>query len=81
MIIPNVYYDSRVLRNEYLQTPPDPEGSSGSKSLRVPRGCLAITKIFMMGFFVAQKSSFALRTPSSTIFKIFYGKFWMICPI
>ena len=36
--------DSRVLRNEILRTPSDPEGSSGSKSFRVPQGNLAIVK-------------------------------------
>ncbi len=35
--------DSRVLRNEILRTPSDPEGSSGSKSFRVPQGNLAIS--------------------------------------
>jgi hypothetical protein len=36
--------DSRVLRNEILRTPSDPEGSSGSKSFRVPQGNLDIFK-------------------------------------
>jgi hypothetical protein len=34
--------DSWVLRNENLQTPSGPEGSSGSKTFRVPQGSLAI---------------------------------------
>ncbi len=34
--------DSRVLRNETLRTPPGPEGSNGSRALRVSQGCLAI---------------------------------------
>ena len=34
--------DSWVLRNGNLQTPSDPEGSSGSKTFRVPQGSLAI---------------------------------------
>ena len=39
--------DSRVLRNERLQTPSGPEGSSGSNPLCVPQGCLAINKLFI----------------------------------
>ncbi len=35
-------FDSRVLRNEIPRTPPGPEGSNGSGTLRVPQGCLAI---------------------------------------
>ena len=35
-------FDSRVLRNETLRTPPGPEGSNGSRALRVSQGCLAI---------------------------------------
>ena len=35
-------YDSRVLRNLGSRTPPGPEGSNGSESLDVPRGCPAI---------------------------------------
>ncbi len=34
--------DSWVLRNGNLQTPSGPEGSSGSKTFRVPQGSLAI---------------------------------------
>ena len=39
-----IVFDSRVLRNEILRTPSDPEGSSGSKSFRVTQGNLAIVK-------------------------------------
>jgi len=34
--------DSWVLRNGNLRTPSGPEGSSGSKTFRVPQGSLAI---------------------------------------
>ena len=43
----NVYrsIDSWVLRNGNLRTPSGPEGSSGSKTFRVPQGSLAINII------------------------------------
>jgi len=37
--------DSRVLRNINLRTPSGLEGSSGSRTLCVPQGCLTIQSV------------------------------------
>jgi DNA polymerase-3 subunit gamma/tau len=42
--------DGRVLRNGRLQTPSDPEGSSGSIIVRVMQGCLAVLYYFTRGY-------------------------------
>jgi len=57
--------DSRVLRNKSLQTPSDPEGSSGSKPFCVPQGSLAINKLFLRYELIAFSEQRKNKNPQS----------------